>query len=75
MNSRSDLDHDVDPPVWSPTAAGTDCILFEKESGLLFTPTGGKPILLIVNVFTENVVEYTNYFALDLFCVPLTTPA
>lgn len=66
-----DPDYDTNPPVWSVDAMGMKQIPFKKEEKFLVQFPGDKPIdyfsVLLDNECLENIVNFTNKNALEVF--------
>lgn len=69
-------DADVMAPTWSNNTLGMKQINFTQENKLLVYIPGDKPIdwfyLLLDDVFLERICQYTNQYALELYCGPKT---
>lgn len=78
--SDSEEELDFDPALWrNVSAAGMRDIPFTGDNKLRIpVPGNNTPIdwfkYFVDEVFLENVCQYTNQYALDLFCGPKTLP-
>lgn len=67
---------DITTPTWSNNTLGMKQFNFTKVNKLLVDIPGDKPIdwfyLLVDSIFLEKICEYTNQYALELYCSPNT---
>lgn len=74
----SESDVDVLAPTWCITTNGLRPITFTKVNKLLVPIPGNKPIdwfnLLVDEVLLQNIVSYTNSYAIETFCGSTLSP-